>query len=144
MEAADMIKKARKGKMTQQELAEQIGVTSGFIAKIESGKSLPSYERCIALGEVLGLSVDDLWDAVEKARAEQSQLRVRTRGEVFRKARRSLSTDPSPSLLSGTDMAADDDLQEAYRNLDIALANRQIRLLVLKVLRDFAETASTN
>ena len=46
--------------MTQEELAEKVGVTRQAIAKWESGDSIPDLERCKAIADVFGVSIDDL------------------------------------------------------------------------------------
>ena len=46
--------------MTQEELAEKVGVTRQAIAKWESGNSIPDLERCKAIADVFGVSIDDL------------------------------------------------------------------------------------
>lgn len=47
-------------KMTQEDLAEQVGVTRQAIAKWESGETIPDLEKCRLLAEVFGVSLDDL------------------------------------------------------------------------------------
>jgi len=74
MKPAEMIKEARKKKdWTQRQLADAVGVSAAFITQIESEKSYPSYERCMALASVLELIPDELWGEVEKARLENVQ-----------------------------------------------------------------------
>lgn len=46
--------------MTQEDLAEKVGVTRQAVAKWESGESLPDLEKSKLLAEVLGVSLDDL------------------------------------------------------------------------------------
>jgi len=46
--------------MTQEELAEAVGVTRQAIAKWEAGDSVPDLERCKAIADVFGVSLDDL------------------------------------------------------------------------------------
>lgn len=46
--------------MTQEELAEKVGVTRQAIAKWESGESVPDLERCKILAEIFEVSLDDL------------------------------------------------------------------------------------
>ena len=47
-------------RMTQEELAEMVGVTRQAIAKWESGESIPDLERCKILADVFEVSLDDL------------------------------------------------------------------------------------
>ena len=46
--------------MSQEELAERIGVSIQTLSKYETGESLPDIEKCKALADVFGITVDDL------------------------------------------------------------------------------------
>ena len=46
--------------MTQEELAEAVGVTRQAVAKWESGDSVPDLERSKAIADAFGVSLDDL------------------------------------------------------------------------------------
>ena len=46
--------------MSQDELADQIGVSRQTLSKNETGESLPDIERCKRLADVFGVTVDDL------------------------------------------------------------------------------------
>ncbi|MGN0773686.1 MAG: helix-turn-helix domain-containing protein [Candidatus Ventricola sp.] len=46
--------------MSQEELAEKIGVSRQTLSKYETGESLPDIEKCKALADVFGIAVDDL------------------------------------------------------------------------------------
>ncbi len=50
------------GDMTQQELAERVGVTRQTILSIEKGKFKPSVELALRLAQVLGVSVEQLFE----------------------------------------------------------------------------------
>lgn len=57
-----MIKRLREdGKMTQQELAEQIGVSDKAISKWETGRGYPDITLIEALADILGVSVIELF-----------------------------------------------------------------------------------
>ena len=153
MKPAEMIKEARKKKnWTQRQLADAVGVSAAFITQIESEKSFPSYERCMALANVLELAPDKLWAEIEKARLESVQARIRTRGKAVRTALRA----PHPNLSSdvetaynqiaaeiASDLAANPDLLTAYRNLKTALADARMRETILNSLELFAQTADS-
>ena len=47
-------------KMTQEGVAEKLGVTRQAVAKWESGETLPDLEKCRLLAELFGVSLDDL------------------------------------------------------------------------------------
>lgn len=46
--------------MTQEDIAEKVGVTRQAVAKWESGETIPDLEKCKTLAEVFGVSLDDL------------------------------------------------------------------------------------
>lgn len=149
---AALLKRARGAKgWSQKHLADTIGVTPGFIAKLEAGHAFPSYERCLALAHALGLSLDDLWGRVEEARLEASQQRLRTRGSAMRgpvRIRGQLEESPegvpAPEMRVtelAQELATDAALQAAYRNLKRALADPQRRLAVLEALEAWARAA---
>ena len=46
--------------MSQEELAERIGVSRQTLSKYETGESLPDIQKCKALADVFGITVDDL------------------------------------------------------------------------------------
>ena len=53
--------------MTQRELAERLNVSDKVISKWETGKSLPDVETMLRLSKILGVSISELYDSVEKA-----------------------------------------------------------------------------
>ena len=50
----------KMNKMTQEGVAEKLGVTRQAVAKWESGETLPDLEKCRLLAELFGVSLDDL------------------------------------------------------------------------------------
>lgn len=48
----------RESGLTQEELAEKIGVSRQAVAKWEKGESIPDVESCIKLAEIYGTTVD--------------------------------------------------------------------------------------
>lgn len=46
--------------MSQEELAEKINVSRQTLSKYETGESLPDIDKCKALAEVFGVTIDDL------------------------------------------------------------------------------------
>jgi putative transcriptional regulator len=50
------------GEMTQQDLAERVGVTRQTIISIEKGKYQPSIELALRLASTLRVSVDQLFE----------------------------------------------------------------------------------
>ena len=49
------------GEMTQQELAERVGVTRQTINAIEAGKYSPSLEVAFRMAEIFGVRVDEVF-----------------------------------------------------------------------------------
>jgi transcriptional regulator with XRE-family HTH domain len=151
MISGDMIKHAREAKQwLQKQLAEKIGVTPGFITKLETGQSRPSYERCVALAEALDLSLDDLWEQVQEEKVEASGERIRTRGAAIRGAVRTRGAQGKPSepvFWSETvqeiarELAKDTDLRACYHDLKAAFASPKTRETVRHVLRALAREA---
>ena len=56
----------KQKRMTQEELAEKLGVTRQAIAKWESGDTVPDLERCKQIADIFGVSLDDLANYDEK------------------------------------------------------------------------------
>ncbi len=46
--------------MSQEELADKIGVSRQTLSKYETGESLPDIEKCKLIADVFGVSIDDL------------------------------------------------------------------------------------
>ena len=57
----DNLAQMRKGlQLTQEDVAEKLGVTRQSVAKWESGESVPDLDKCKQLAEIFGVSLDDL------------------------------------------------------------------------------------
>lgn len=57
----DNLVQLRKMKqMTQEDIAEKIGVTRQAVAKWEAGDTVPDLDKCRLLAELFGVSLDDL------------------------------------------------------------------------------------
>ena len=46
--------------LTQEDVAEKVGVTRQSVAKWESGDTVPDLDKCKALADLFGVSLDDL------------------------------------------------------------------------------------
>lgn len=46
--------------LTQEDIAEKLGVTRQSVAKWESGESIPDLDKCKQLADIFGVSLDDL------------------------------------------------------------------------------------
>lgn len=62
-------------KMTQEELAERLGVARPMISAYENGTHQPSHETLLKIASVFGVSMDHLY-GVEKNRADKMYLEV--------------------------------------------------------------------
>ncbi len=56
----NLIQLRKYNRLTQEQLAEKIGVTRQAIAKWEAGDTVPDLDKCKALAEIFGVSLDDL------------------------------------------------------------------------------------
>ena len=96
--------------MSQEELAAAIGVSRQTLSKYETGESLPDIERCRALAEAFGVSLDELvsFEAPEPGVAPPPRgkhlfgvVKVGERGQIVipAEARRIFGLDPGTSLV---------------------------------------------
>ena len=67
--------------MTQEDLADKVGVTRQAVAKWESGESVPDLEKSRLLAEAFGVSLDDLVNHVPE---DNLGLGVAPRGKHLR------------------------------------------------------------
>ena len=56
----------RMKKLSQEQVAEQVGVSRQALAKWESGETIPDVQRCVALAKLYEVSLDDLVNYSEK------------------------------------------------------------------------------
>ena len=56
----NLIQLRKYHQLTQEDLAEKVGVTRQAIAKWEAGETVPDLERCRKLAEIFEVSLDDL------------------------------------------------------------------------------------
>ena len=64
----------RKSKgMTQQELADKLGVTNKAVSKWETGEAFPETSQLVPLSDIFGVTVDDLLRGNEEALRETNQ-----------------------------------------------------------------------
>ncbi|AWB44650.1 XRE family transcriptional regulator [Paenibacillus sp. CAA11] len=103
------LKKMRKvHRLTQEQVAERIGVSRQAVAKWESGETVPDIQNCIALAEMYGVALDDLVhysDDKEGIRPKGKHIfgmvKVGERGQIVipKKAREVFDIRPGSSLL---------------------------------------------
>ena len=56
----NLVQLRRLNNMTQEDIAEKVGVSRQAVAKWESGETSPDLEKSRLLAETLGVSLDDL------------------------------------------------------------------------------------
>ncbi len=97
-------------RMTQEELADKLGVSRQAVAKWESGESLPDIEKSISIAGVFGVSLDDLvnFDSADtglppppKGKHIFGVVKVGERGQIVipGKARKVFGIKPGDSLV---------------------------------------------
>ena len=81
MSFADNLTMLRKiNDLSQEELAEKIGVSRQTLSKYETGESLPDIEKCKVLADVFSVTLDDLI-SYEKDDSESMGLAVPPKGK---------------------------------------------------------------
>ena len=56
----NIVRLRKLNQMTQEDIAEAVGVSRQAVAKWESGETIPDIEKCKLLSELFGVSLDDL------------------------------------------------------------------------------------
>lgn len=114
MEIGSMIARARKEKnLTQEQLAELMGVTRQTVSRWESRAAYPDMEKIVMLSDILGVSCDDLLrDNVKPGDGHGS--RKSASGPVTRLLRETVG---KPVKITFTD-EADFDVSKKCRILD--------------------------
>ena len=56
----NLVRLRKINQMTQEDIAEAVGVSRQAVAKWESGETIPDIEKCKLLAELFGVSLDDL------------------------------------------------------------------------------------
>ena len=56
----NLVRLRKKKALSQEALAEKLGISRQTVAKWESGETLPDISRCAVLAELLDVSLDDL------------------------------------------------------------------------------------
>ena len=71
----DFVREARKrARMTQRELAEKAGTTQSAIARLESGKTAPTFDNVLRLVRLCGMDLDIMlveYDGSDWAQAQR-------------------------------------------------------------------------
>ena len=56
----NLVQMRKLSQLTQEDIAEKLGVTRQSVAKWESGESIPDLDKCKQLADIFGVSLDDL------------------------------------------------------------------------------------
>lgn len=56
----NLVQMRKMFQMTQEDIAEKLGVTRQSVAKWEAGDSVPDLDKCKQLADIFGVSLDDL------------------------------------------------------------------------------------
>ncbi len=56
----NLVQLRKFSQMTQEDVAEKLGVTRQSVAKWEAGESIPDLDKCKQLADIFGMSLDDL------------------------------------------------------------------------------------
>lgn len=81
MFADNLIELRKLNNLSQEELAEKINVSRQTLSKYETGESLPDIEKCSALANIFGVSVDEL---INYKKDEGMGLNVPPKGKIGR------------------------------------------------------------
>lgn len=105
------LKQLRKiNKLTQEEVAEKIGVSRQAVAKWESGETIPDINNCMVLAKIYNVSLDNLVNYSEekekigippKGKHIFGVVKVGERGQIVipKRAREIFNINPGDSLL---------------------------------------------
>ena len=111
MFAENLIELRKLNNLSQEELAEKLGVTRQTISKYETGESLPDIEKCALMADIFEVSVDDMinYDKKEnmglniapKGKHIFGMVKVGDKGQIVipAKARKIFDINPGDNLI---------------------------------------------
>ncbi|MCR4610546.1 MAG: helix-turn-helix domain-containing protein [Lachnospiraceae bacterium] len=70
-------------RLTQEELAERVGVSKSAIAKWETDGGLPDRDNLKSLSRVINVSVDELHRVIDKASIEEDEIDINITGDII-------------------------------------------------------------
>lgn len=91
-------KKRKEQSLTQEQLAERLGVSNKTVSKWETGKCMPDYSVINMLCEELKISVSELMDGEE---ADGKSVRVYDDGQILDLLRRTQELEKQKVTLTG-------------------------------------------
>lgn len=93
-----MARKRKEQNLTQEQLAERLGVSNKTISKWETGKCMPDYAVVKSLCEELKISVSELMDGEE---ADDKSVRVYDDGQILDLLRRTQELEKQKGMMTG-------------------------------------------
>ena len=60
MFSENLVQLRKLHKLTQEDIAEKVGVSRQAVAKWEAGETLPDIDRCMQIADIFGVTLDDL------------------------------------------------------------------------------------
>lgn len=91
-------RKRREKNLTQEQLAEQLGVSNKTISKWENGKCIPGYNVIESLCQILSITLSELMDGED---AEEGSVRVYDDGQILDLLRRTQELERQNGILYG-------------------------------------------
>ncbi len=91
-------RKRREKNLTQEQLAEQLGVSNKTISKWENGKCIPGYNVIESLCQILSITLSELMDGED---AEEGSVRVYDDGQILDLLRRTQELERQKGILYG-------------------------------------------
>lgn len=91
-------RKRREKNLTQEQLAEQLGVSNKTISKWENGKCIPGYNVIESLCQILSITLSELMDGED---AEEGSVQVYDDGQILDLLRRTQELERQKGILYG-------------------------------------------
>lgn len=91
-------RKRREKNLTQEQLAEQLGVSNKTISKWENGKCIPGYNMIESLCQILSITLSELMDGED---AEEGSVQVYDDGQILDLLRRTQELERQKGILYG-------------------------------------------
>ena len=83
MELGKKIRQLRfKAGLTQEQLADQLGISAQSVSKWENNVAMPDITSLPLLAEILGISIDDLFDLTVEQRLNRIENRMDVEDEL--------------------------------------------------------------
>ncbi len=93
-----ILRKRKEKNLTQEQLAEKLGVSNKTISKWETGKCMPDYSIVRSLCEELGITIGELMDGEE---TEEKSVRIYDDVQIIDLLRRTQELEKQKTILYG-------------------------------------------